>query len=111
MICVTERAKRELKGLLDAKVDWPGACLRLIDRGQGKLGLGIDIEAQGDQVVEYEDKKLLVFAPELDSNLKIITLDIDDISDEAELVIVEEIVKQSSVTGKINWLPLSPALQ
>ena len=99
MICVTEPAKRELKRLLDAKVDWPG-----------KLGLGIDIEAQDDQVVEYEDKKLLVFAPQLDSNLKIITLDIDDTSDEAELFIVEEIVKQSSVTGKVNWWPLSPAL-
>jgi len=53
---------------------------------------------------------LLVFAPELDSNLKIITLDIDDTSDEVELVITEEVVKQSSVTGTVNWSPLSPAL-
>ena len=104
MICITEGAKRELKRLLDAKVDYPGALLRLVDRGQGKLGLGIDIEAQDDRVVEYEDTKLLVFAPELDSNLKIITLDIDDTSDETELVIDEAIIQPSSATGKVNCL-------
>jgi len=110
MIYVTERAKQELKRLLDAKVDWPSACLRLVDRGQGRLGLGIDTEAQDDQVVEYEGEKLLVFTPELDSNIKIITLDVEYTSGEAELVIDEEIVKQSSATGKVNWFPLSPAL-
>ena len=54
MINVTERAKRELKRLLSQKVDWPEARLRLMDRGQGILGLGIDIELPGDQIVEYK---------------------------------------------------------
>ena len=48
MIYVTEKAKQELKSLLDKKVNWPGARLRLLDKGQGKLGLGIDIERPDD---------------------------------------------------------------
>ena len=59
MINVTERAKQELKRLLSQKVDWPQARLRLIDRGQGIWGLGIDIEQPGDQVVEYQGIKVL----------------------------------------------------
>ena len=109
MIDVTESAKKELKRLLTSSVDWPGARLRLVDRGRGRLGLGIDIEAPDDQVVEYEGAKLLVIAPELDSNLKVITLEVDDTSKESELVINEEFVKQSSATGTVNWIPLSQA--
>jgi len=90
MIYVTERAKQELKRLLTTSVDWPGACLRLMDRGQGKLGLGIDIEAQDDQVVEYEGDQLLIVEPRLASNLKGVTLDVDDTTEGAELVICEK---------------------
>ena len=89
MINVTERAKQELKRLLTAKVDWPGARLRLIDRGQGQLGLGIDIEAHGDEVVEYEGMKVLIVAPGLAFNLKQTTLDVDETIGGAELVICE----------------------
>jgi Fe-S cluster assembly iron-binding protein IscA len=90
MINITERAKRELKRLLDAKVDWPGARLRLMDRGQGKLGLGIDIEAPGDQIIEYEGTRLLIIEPELANNPKVITLDVDDTPEGVELVISEK---------------------
>ena len=79
-----------MKRLLANKVDWPGARLRLVDRGQGKLGLGIDIEAPEDQVVDYEGEKLLIVEPELASNLKRITLDVDDTPDGVELVICEK---------------------
>ena len=90
MINVTEQAKQELKRLLTASVDWPGARLRLVNRGQGRLGLGIDIEAPDDQVVEYEGTKLLIVEPVLASNLKRVTLDVDDTTDGVELVICEE---------------------
>jgi Fe-S cluster assembly iron-binding protein IscA len=106
MIKVTEQAKQELKRLLTSSVDWPGARLRLLDRGQGRLGLGIDIEAADDQVVEYEGMKLLVVEPGLVSNPKQITLDVDATPDGVELVIIEEVVKPSSVTGTINLVPL-----
>ena len=107
MIYVTERAKQELQRLLATSVDWPGARLRLMDRGQGKLGLGIDIEATDDHVVDYEGTKLLVVEPGLASNLRQITLDVDDTPDGVELVIDEEVARPFAVTGTVNWLPLS----
>ena len=87
MINVTERAKHGLKRLLTASVDLPEARLRLMDRGQGKLGLGIDIEAPDDQVVEYKGTKLLIVEPKLATNLKQVTLDVNDTPEGTELVI------------------------
>jgi Fe-S cluster assembly iron-binding protein IscA len=87
MVSVTEGACKELKRMLSEKVDWPGALLRLVDRGQGNIGLGIDIEVPGDHVVEYEGAKVLIVESELSTNLKGITLDIDDTPSGAELVI------------------------
>jgi hypothetical protein len=63
MLQVTEKAKLELKKLLDRKVDWPGARLRLLERNGGALGLGVDVQSGRDQVVEYEGSALLVVAP------------------------------------------------
>lgn len=91
MINITERAKRELKRLLEAKVDWPGARLRLMDRNQGKLGLGIDIEAPGDHIVEYEGARVLIVEPKLAKNLQGIILDVDDTPEGTELVISEKL--------------------
>ncbi len=87
MIKVTERARQELKKILTDKVDWPGARLRLIDRGQGNLGLGIDIEAPGDQVVEHDGLKILVVESKLAANLSGVTLDVDDSPEGSELVL------------------------
>ena len=90
MINITERAKQELSLLLSKKVDWPGARLRLMDRGQEKLGLGVDIEAPGDHSVEYEGIKVLIVEPELAKKLHGITLDVNDTPEGAELVISEK---------------------
>ena len=109
MIYVTERAKQELKRLLVDHVDWPGARLRLMDRGNGRLGLGVDIEAPDDEIIEYEGTKLLLIDPGLATDLRDITLDVDDTPDGPELVISEEIVKQSVISGTENWVPLPPA--
>ena len=87
MITITERAKQELRRLLSQKVDWPEARLRLMDRGQGRLGLGVDIEAPGDQIIEYEGTQVLLIEPDLAINYTGITLDVDDTPDGAELVI------------------------
>jgi Fe-S cluster assembly iron-binding protein IscA len=89
MITITERAKQELSKLLAEKVDWPGARLRLMNRGQGKLGLGIDIEAPGDRIVEYKGKKVLIIESELAQNIQSVTLDVDDTPGGVELVISE----------------------
>ena len=90
MIQITESAKLELKRLLDTSVDWPGARLRLLERDQGALGLGIDIEAGNDEVVEYQGTKLLLIETDLASRLDRILLDIDATPDGAVLVISEQ---------------------
>jgi Fe-S cluster assembly iron-binding protein IscA len=87
MLNVTEQAKDELKKLLDAKVDWPGARLRLMDRGGGRLGLGIDIETPGDIILEHEGARLLLVEAGLASRLDGVTLDVDRGTSGAELVI------------------------
>ena len=100
MIDVTERARHKLKELLNANVDWPGARIRLIDRGQGVLGLGIDVESPEDQVVEYKGEAVMVFGPEFASGDKLITLDVDDTSDGPELVISEKEVESPVASGR-----------
>lgn len=87
MINVTERAKQALKKILTTHVDLSQGRLRLMDRGQGKLGLGIDIEMPGDEIVEYDDSTVLVIERELLANLKGVTLDVEDSVKGSELVI------------------------
>jgi hypothetical protein len=83
MINVTKSAKEALRRLLNAHIDMPQGRLRLMDRGQGKLGLGIDIEMPGDRLVKHEGATILVVEAELAQNLKGVTLDAEG----AELVI------------------------
>ena len=90
MINVTERARQELYKLLIANVDWTYACLRILDRGQGNLGLGVDIETPGDYVMEYQGRKFLVVEPQIADSLTEITIDVDDTPAGPEIVISEE---------------------
>jgi Fe-S cluster assembly iron-binding protein IscA len=87
MINVTEKAKPVLKRILTTNVDMPQGRLRLMDRGQGKLGLGIDIEMPGDELVEYDGSTVLVVENGLATNLKGVTLDAEDRVKGSELVI------------------------
>lgn len=107
MIEITEHAKQELNRLLIAKVDWPGALLRLIDRGQGKLGLGIDIQKPNDLVIDFEGKRLILVEEALAENLANITLDVDETPDGPELVIIEKAQKSTAVTECVKWKPLT----
>lgn len=92
MIEVTERASQELKRILYSNVDMPQARLRLMDRGQGHLGLGIDIETPGDKLVERDGSTVLVVEQGLASSLKGVILDVDDTLEGPELVIGYESV-------------------
>ena len=91
MIRVTERAIEELKRILSEKVDMPQARLRLIARGQGKLGLGIDIEMPGDQVVEHEGSRVLLVEDSLANSIEGVTLDVEDTAKGSQLVICEDL--------------------
>ncbi len=89
MIGVTERAKQELRRLLYDKVDMPQARLRLTSGDGGQLGLGIDIELPGDEIVEYQGMGVLVVEQGLATSLKGIVLDVDDTPQGPQLVIDE----------------------
>ena len=87
MIGVTDRAKQELLKILFDKVDMPQARLRLTSGDQGELGLGIDIEMPGDEILEYEGSRLLVVEQNLAASLNGIVLDVDDTPVGPQLVI------------------------
>ena len=86
MVNITERAAKALVKLLYDTVDMPQARLRIMDRGQGTLGLGIDIEAPTDYVVEYEGSSVLVVGETLANSLKGVTLDIEESPEGTEFV-------------------------
>ena len=89
MINVSERARQELKRILTSSVDNWYARLRLISRGQGRLGLGIDIEMPGDEVVEHEGSGLLVVEHELAASLEGVMLDVENNGEGTQLVLCE----------------------
>ena len=87
MINITERAKQALKKILTANVDLSQGRLRLMERGQGKLGLDIDIETPGDELVKCDGLTVMVIERELAASLKGVTLDVEDSVKGSELVI------------------------
>lgn len=87
MLNITTQAGQELRRILSTNVDMPQARLRIIDRGQGEIGLGIDIEMPGDRLVEHDGSIVLVVEQALDNNLKGVTLDVDETPTGPELVI------------------------
>ncbi|MFQ5836024.1 MAG: hypothetical protein ACE5HR_08920 [bacterium] len=90
MLIVSEGAKKELKKILSASVDMPQARLRIIDRGQGRLGLGLDIEMPGDEIVEHEGSGVLVVEHGLATSLDGVILDVENAVEGTELVLCEK---------------------
>ncbi|HIE16765.1 MAG TPA: hypothetical protein EYP71_01030 [Dehalococcoidia bacterium] len=90
MIKVTERAREELKKILSDNTDNPEESLRLAATAQGQLGLAIDVELPGDQVVEHEGSKVLLVQEELAVMLLGITLDVEDAPEGPRLIIISE---------------------
>ena len=90
MIGITQRAKDELKRMLTDNTDNYQAGLRLIDRGEGKLGLGMDIEMPGDHVVEHEGLKVLLVNEQLAELLSGITIDVEETKEGTELVLIRD---------------------
>lgn len=75
---VTEAAKKELKEKLAANTDDPDVCIRLKAGPDGGLGLVLSREAEGDVVVEHEDRKLLLVTQELAATLENAVIDVED---------------------------------
>ncbi len=87
MVTVTESAKGLLKEILTAHSDDPEMGVRLASDPQGQLGLVLDKEEPGDQVVEHQGVKALLVASELAPALEEVTLDVQDTEDGPKLVV------------------------
>lgn len=93
MLTVTESAKQLLKETLQAHTDDPEIGLRLSPREPGEpgqLGIVLDREAEGDQVVEHEGAKVLLVASELAPAVDGVTLDIQETTDGPKLAVSQE---------------------
>ncbi|MFC2041011.1 hypothetical protein ACFLTY_01665 [Chloroflexota bacterium] len=90
MIGVTERARQELKRILLDNVDNPQAGLRLSAGESGQLSLGIDVEMEGDEIVEHDGSKVLLVENGLASSLEGLAVDIEDTPEGPRLVILKE---------------------
>jgi Fe-S cluster assembly iron-binding protein IscA len=84
---VTQAAKEALKEKLVANTEEADVCIRLKADPENKLGLVLGREAEGDTVVEHEDKKLLLVAQELAESLKNAVIDVEDTQSGRKLVV------------------------
>jgi len=87
MLTVTDSAKQELKKKLQDSTDDTEASLRLEVKPPSQFGLSLSEEAEGDQVIEYEGKKVLLVASELAPTVNEATLDVKDTPDGPKLII------------------------
>ena len=90
MINITGEARQELERILYSNVDMPQARLRLIDRGEEELGLGIDIEMPGDELVMHDGSTVLVVEQELAKRLQGITIDVDNTLKGFKLILCQQ---------------------
>lgn len=77
MLNVTEKAAAALHDSLEANREEESQVLRLTPSGEG-LGIALDEEQEGDDVILHEDRKVLVIAPAIAEALDGATIDAVD---------------------------------
>lgn len=87
MMTVTEQAAQELRSILSDTATKPEQTLRLVMRPGGGLGLSLDEEREGDQVVTAEGEKVLVVAPSVAETLADATIATQETEEGRKLVI------------------------
>jgi len=91
MVTVTEAAREELLLILEsAATQEPGVGLRMVPGRQGNIGLVLDTEKEGDQVVEHEGAKVLLVDEEVSKALKGWIVDYQDHPEGRRLVVIKE---------------------
>ena len=86
MMNVTEDAKQELRRVLLLSTDNPEICLRLTANSPQELGLVLDTEAEGDQVIEHEGSKVLLIGQEAIDIVDRLTIGVEDTAEGKKLV-------------------------
>ena len=84
MLAVTNPALELLDSILESTSTAEEQRLRLVHRGEGELGLALDVERDGDQVVTREERPLLLIEPALSTALDSSTLDAEQDAAEAD---------------------------
>jgi|GEM_PF-1054502 len=69
MLVVTETAAQALKAILDHIDTHHGECLRLAAIGCNRVGLTMDVQRYGDEVVRHDDQTVLVLDRETSREL------------------------------------------
>jgi len=89
MIVITDEAKKELKKILTENAKDPNVVLRLTANEQGQLGLCMDTEMPGDNVIEYEGSKVLLVEDHLASHMEGVSLLVEDTPEGPELLLTQ----------------------
>jgi Fe-S cluster assembly iron-binding protein IscA len=87
MLTVTETAKQLLKETLREHSDDPEISIRLSLGEEGQFGIALDVESEGDQVVEHDGDKVLLIGSNISTVLEGRTLDVQDTEEGPRLVI------------------------
>jgi len=90
MIVITDSARVELKKLLSENSEEIDTLLRLTANEEGQLGLILDHEQPGDNIVEHEGTKVFAIEGDLASNLNGITLDVEKTPEGPMLTLKQE---------------------
>ena len=87
MLTITDKAAALIGEVLDAARENDADVFRLSRVGQD-LGLAVDEEQDGDQVVQHEERRVLVIHPDLVLELDGITIDAVDTPDGQRLTLL-----------------------
>jgi Fe-S cluster assembly iron-binding protein IscA len=90
MVVVTQKAKQHIKEMLAAKTSNPNVGMRLVLKsGTGKFALRFDKEREHDQVVSYNDSKVLLIDKIIAAHKGMLTIDFGGVGAFPRLVIVK----------------------
>jgi len=89
MVVVTQKAKQHIKEMLAAKTSNPNVGMRLVFKSDtGKFALRFDKEREHDQVVRYNDSKVLLIDEFMAARRGMLTIDFGGVGAFPRLVIV-----------------------
>ncbi len=90
MLKVTERAAQELSKMLQEKAEADDDCLRLVTQDGENFVIGVGKLKEGDQVVNYNEKRVLIVDSVLASHLNDVTVGVKDTDKGPEIVLFKE---------------------